>query len=125
MNTHILSDVEMLCDRVAIIVKGRIRYEGRIEDFLGDNERRSDVVLSGVAPDLVESFEERFGAEVRGRGERIEFSVRQKDVAELIRTALDLEVEVLSVTPHRVSLETVFLSALEQDREERGGGGAR
>ena len=28
MNTHILTDVEMLCDRVAIIVKGRIRYEG-------------------------------------------------------------------------------------------------
>jgi ABC-2 type transport system ATP-binding protein len=116
MNTHILSDVEMLCDRVAIIVKGRIRYEGRIEDFLGDAERRSEVVLSGVAPDLVESFEERFGAEVRGRGERIEFSVRQKDVPELIRAALDLEVEVLSVTPHRVSLETVFLSAVEQER---------
>ena len=28
MNTHILSDVEMLCDRVAIIVRGRIRFEG-------------------------------------------------------------------------------------------------
>ena len=27
MNTHILNDVEMICDRVAIIVKGRIRYE--------------------------------------------------------------------------------------------------
>ena len=46
MNTHILSDVEMLCDRVAIIVKGRIRYEGRIEDFLGGEERRCDVTLA-------------------------------------------------------------------------------
>jgi ABC-2 type transport system ATP-binding protein len=128
MNTHILSDVEMLCDRVAIIVKGRIRYEGRIEDFLGDTERRSEVVLSGVAPDLVERFEERFDAEVRGRGERIEFSVRQKDVPELIRAALDLEVEVLAVTPHRVSLEAIFLSAVEQDREQeadRKSGGSR
>ena len=41
MNTHILTDVEALCDRVAIIAKGRIRYAGRIEDFLEGHERRS------------------------------------------------------------------------------------
>ena len=30
MNTHILPDVEMICDRVAIIVKGQIRHQGRL-----------------------------------------------------------------------------------------------
>jgi len=34
MNTHILPDVEMLCDRVAIIVRGRIQHEGEIDRFL-------------------------------------------------------------------------------------------
>ena len=38
MNTHILSDVEMVCDRVAIIVAGRIRYEGAIDEFLEAGE---------------------------------------------------------------------------------------
>ena len=72
MNTHILTDVEMVCDRVAIIVKGRIRYEGRIEDFLHDGDHGADVVLQGLAPELVERFEKQYAARVSGRGENIE-----------------------------------------------------
>ena len=34
MNTHILHDVEMVCDRVAIIVGGRIRYEGGVDEVV-------------------------------------------------------------------------------------------
>jgi ABC-2 type transport system ATP-binding protein len=39
MNTHILSDVEMLCHRVAIIVKGEVRYEGDPHSVLADDDR--------------------------------------------------------------------------------------
>ena len=48
MNTHILSDVEMLCHRVAIIVKGAVRYEGDPNAMLSDDERDAEVVLTGV-----------------------------------------------------------------------------
>jgi ABC-2 type transport system ATP-binding protein len=118
MNTHILGDVEMLCDRVAIIVQGKIRYEGRIEDFLDGEEQRADVVLAGLAPELVERFEQLFGAIVGGRGENIELRVREKDVDELVSASLDAGASLRSVTPHRVSLETVFLSAVEEGRRE-------
>src|SRR5690606_456143 len=60
MNTHILSDVETICDRVAIIVKGVIRYEGRIASFLGD-ELENDVVLARVPAALAAALEQRFG----------------------------------------------------------------
>ena len=47
MNTHILSDVEMICDRVAIIVNGRIAYEGALEAFHGERKLlRRDAVLA-------------------------------------------------------------------------------
>ena len=46
MNTHILSDVEMVCDRVAIIVAGRIRYQGRTEEFLSDSEQMCEIVVA-------------------------------------------------------------------------------
>src|SRR5262249_40363396 len=56
MNTHILHDVELVCDRVAIIVAGRIRYEGAIQDFMEAGERQTDVLVTGmpshVAPEL-------------------------------------------------------------------------
>jgi ABC-2 type transport system ATP-binding protein len=113
MNTHILSDVEMVCDRVAIIVEGRIRYEGAIEDFLEGGEQQTDLVISGLRSDVAERFEERYGAVLRGHGERIEVRVAEKRVSEVLRAALDGGAEVLAVTPHRVSLESIFLSAVE------------
>ncbi len=40
---------------------------------------------------------------------------------DVLRTVLGASAEVLSVTPHRVSLESIFLSAVEKGRsEERG-----
>ena len=123
MNTHILSDVEMVCDRVAILVKGRIRYAGQTEQLIGGHET-SDLVLAGIPPELVERFETGFGAEVRGRGDQIEFRVEKKHVGEMARMALDAGAELRALTPHRKSLESLFLSAVEEDRlEARGSDG--
>ena len=113
MNTHILSDVELLCDRVAIIVKGAIRYEGRIEEFLGAGERETDVVLSRVSLALASLLEERFGA-LGGRGEHVEVRVSEKDVRELLGLALSNGADVVSAVPHRASLESIFLSAVAE-----------
>jgi len=112
MNTHILSDVELLCDRVAIIVKGEIRHEGSSESFLADGEHQSDVVFANLPAELVARFEEEFGLHSAGRGERVELRVPDKRVAEVLQAALSLGAEVVSLTPHRVSLETFFLSAV-------------
>jgi ABC-2 type transport system ATP-binding protein len=75
MNTHILPDVEMLCDRVAIIVKGRIRHEGAIDRFLEEGEREADLVLAGLPPQVPAELEDAFGAQIRGLGDRIEVRV--------------------------------------------------
>jgi ABC-2 type transport system ATP-binding protein len=117
MNTHILSDVELVCDRVAIIVKGTIRYEGRIEDFLGAGERQTDVMLARVEPALASGLEERFGA-LTGRGDHVELRVAEKDVGPVLEQALAAGAEIVTVTPHRASLESIFLSAVQ----EAGGG---
>ena len=80
MNTHILPDVEMICDRVAIIVKGQIRHQGRIEDFLPEAGRQTDVVLGGLPPETADSLGERFDLKMRGLGDRVELQVAEKDV---------------------------------------------
>ncbi len=118
MNTHILSDVEMLCDRVAIIVKGRIRYEGATDALQVQGDRQVDVVLSGVAPELAVQLEERCGADLRPHGESIEVRVVEKQVEAVLRAALGAGAGVVSVTPHRVSLESIFLHTVEQDAQE-------
>ena len=118
MNTHILSDVEMLCHRVAILVKGKIRYVGSSEEFLASEERAADVVLARLPADVVTSIEERFGVEMRGQGDHVEIRVPEKDVADLLRLALDTGSEIVSVTPHRVSLEAIFLNAVHAGSQQ-------
>ncbi len=115
MNTHILSDVEMLCDRVAVIVKGRIRYEGCPHEFSTGGEPQSDIVLAGVPPALLETFEPLTTAPIRGQGTRIEIRVPAKQVDALLQKALAAGAQVLSVQAHRTSLESIFLSAVERE----------
>jgi ABC-2 type transport system ATP-binding protein len=115
MNTHILSDVELVCDRVAIIARGRIVHEGEIDAFLGSDERETDIVFGRLAVDLATALEERFGAQLRPVGDRVEVRVREKDVDAVLQTALESKASVVSITPQRVSLESVFLSAVAAD----------
>jgi ABC-2 type transport system ATP-binding protein len=118
MNTHILSDVEMVCDRVAIIVQGEISYAGATEAFHAGEVRHCDVVLSRLPADLAETVEERFKTRLRGHGDRIELRVEEKSLNPLLQLALSAGAEVVSVTPQRVSLESIFLSAVEGGVQE-------
>jgi len=116
MNTHILSDVELLCDRVAILVAGRIRYEGAPHELLEGTEREADVVAARVGPDTVVALEERCGARLRGHGDKLEIRVKEKSLQELLAMLLAARAEIVSVTPQRDSLEQIFLSAVEGRR---------
>jgi ABC-2 type transport system ATP-binding protein len=114
MTTHILHDVEMICDRVAIIVKGAIRYQGAVEDFLPDSTVSTDVVLAQLPDAMAVKLEERFPVEMRGLGERVELTMSEKLVSEVLGAALESGAKVVSVTPHRSSLEEVFLNAVQE-----------
>jgi ABC-2 type transport system ATP-binding protein len=116
MNTHILTDVELLCDRVAILVAGTIRYEGAPHELLESADRETEVVAARVGAQTVVTLEERCGARLRGHGDRVEIRVPEKAVQEVLSLLLAARADVLSVTPQRDSLERIFLSAVEGRR---------
>jgi ABC-2 type transport system ATP-binding protein len=118
MNTHILHDVEMLCDRVAIIVEGKIRYQGVIEDLVGSGLNEIDAVVAGLPPQSALELEDRFGAKLRGVGDRVEVRVAEKHVNDTLRCVLAAGGEIVSVMRHRVSLESFFLSTVEGRSED-------
>ena len=119
MTTHILTDVEMICDRVAIIVKGSIRHQGRIEDFLSDGSSSTEIVLAQLPVETATQLEDDYSVEMRGIGERVELTVSAKDVGDVLRTALGSGAQVVAVTPHRHSLEEVFLTAVQEGEGEQ------
>ncbi len=114
INSHILEDVEMICDRVGIIVEGVVRYEGPVEGFIGRGQGATDVVLAGVSAHLGEMLGERFDAKLRGLGDRIELKISEKQVSELLAEAIAQGAEIISVSAHQQSLESLFISTLEK-----------
>ena len=49
INSHLLSELEMVCDRVAILVQGRVVMQGTIEDLTAES-RRYEIIVEGPAP---------------------------------------------------------------------------
>jgi ABC-2 type transport system ATP-binding protein len=119
MNTHILSDVEMICDRVAIIVNGRIAYQGDLEAFHGDR-KVYDVTLSSLPPDFAEEVEARLGAPVAGRGDRVVLRLPEKEMHELVQTALARGARLEELVRHREHLEDLFLRTVESQQQPGG-----
>lgn len=124
MNTHILTDVEMVCDRVAIIVGGRIRYEGATQEFKEGSERETELVVSSLPAELALQLEESFGARLRGLGDRIEVHCSEKHTDEVLARVLQHKAHVISVIPHGASLESIFLSAVEDGKRDTAPGTA-
>ncbi|MCZ6851684.1 MAG: ABC transporter ATP-binding protein [Planctomycetota bacterium] len=50
LNSHLLSELEMVCDRVAILVQGKVVMQGTIDD-LTSQSRRYEITIQGAAPD--------------------------------------------------------------------------
>ncbi len=108
-STHILGDVETLCDRVVILRQGRIVIEGQLDELLKQDSQRVSVVLSGAPEGLREFCQEsaqRF-EEVGGRL-RIELGGRSV-VAEVLRRAVEAGAEVEEVSPLHETLEDLFV----------------
>ena len=77
-------------------------------------------MFANLSAEAAVRLEERFRARLRGHGERIELRIAEKDASEVLRVALDASAEVISVTPHRVSLESIFLSTVNEADAEEG-----
>jgi ABC-2 type transport system ATP-binding protein len=108
-STHILSDVETLCDRVAILRKGEVVVSGRISELLRRDARRTEITLSGDFAELKRSLEAE-GSKLRVVGGMLLVLVEGADgVAKLLERALASALTVEQVVPRHETLEDLFL----------------
>ena len=107
--SHILSDVELLCDRVVIMQQGKITSEGQVHDLLETAGRRVEIRLSGASQALKDSLRSR-GTVVDGGGGHVTLRVEgQKSVDEVIRISNAAGARLDAMIPERETLENLFL----------------
>jgi ABC-2 type transport system ATP-binding protein len=110
LNSHLLSEVEITCDRVAFVRDGRVIRELR----LGEEERDLEVEmrLDRPAAGLVEGLS-RFGHDARADGDRLRLRVaREEDLPAITRWLASEGVGLYHFAARRPSLEEIFLEVI-------------
>ncbi len=115
-STHILSDVETLCDRVTILRSGEVVVSGALSELLRKDVQRTDLVLLGESAKF-ESWCAEQGYGIRRAGDRLIVEVEGRaKVSGLVRSALDAGLEIVELTPRHETLEELFVREAIEDR---------
>ena len=115
-STHILSDVESICDRVAICVGGTIRDVGRPRDLVDATPHGTEVRLrlADDAPaEVVTALGARAASVRRTPGELLLVLGADADVDDVVGFARGQGARLIAVTPRHETLEDLFLRRVE------------
>jgi ABC-2 type transport system ATP-binding protein len=108
-STHILNDVETLCDRVAILRKGEVVVSGRIAELLRRDARRTEITIAGAYEPLSSELE-REGLKLKRVGGMLVVLVEGADgVSGILERALAAGLSIEQVVPRHETLEDLFV----------------
>src|SRR6476660_6121300 len=114
-STHILSDAEMLCDRVGVIVGGKLRGVGAPGEIVGMRAQGMEILFelpgssAGAAAIL---------AKATKTGDRYRMQVSEEELYGSLEQLRGLGAKILSVTQVKASLEEYFMHLIEADRAQ-------
>jgi ABC-2 type transport system ATP-binding protein len=107
--SHILQDIEMICDRVAIIVGGRIVKEGGLRDLVSEKVLFTEVTVSGISPEAFAGL----GESVSAQGDRVLLKVYDETkVDEVLALVHDQKGRLISLSPRTETLEDIFVETV-------------
>lgn len=109
LSSHLLSEIELLCDRVAVLHRGHLVELGKTSDLLQSNER-IEITARGIDASLVD------GAVAVDGVVRIGVPTSQQRLT--ITRIWDAGGEIISVLPQRRSLEEIFLEVTSRSSKE-------
>jgi ABC-2 type transport system ATP-binding protein len=108
-STHILADVETLCDRVCILRRGEVVVSGMLRELLDTGTKWSEITLTGVTPALRDAVQ---AMELKTRdlaGAWIVEVEGDEKTRALLEKALAEGARVDALTPKRETLEAIFV----------------
>jgi ABC-2 type transport system ATP-binding protein len=113
-SSHILSEVQAVCDRVGIIREGQMVATQRVEDLVAQRMNRMSLIFEGLPP--VGTFDFHGVVELERKEQRILLEVRE-NLPQVLAAAA--QHNVVDIETHNISLEEIFLAYYSK---ENGGG---
>ncbi|MCA9494031.1 MAG: ABC transporter ATP-binding protein, partial [Myxococcales bacterium] len=112
LSSHLLSEVQAICNRVGILDKGELRAEGPVADLLAADASPVRIVEVEADPEaLTAAIASLPGVSVEGPGTegRLRLALRGVEVAAFVRHVVTAGVDLGAVVPEKRNLEDVFL----------------
>jgi ABC-2 type transport system ATP-binding protein len=114
LNSHLLSEIEVTCDRVAFIRHGEVV---RVLDLasLDGNQSAVTIRVAGLTPEIVAAMG-RWGQDIHANGEQLKLTIRDEEYLPEINNYLVAQgARVYAITPERISLEDIFIETVGKD----------
>jgi ABC-2 type transport system ATP-binding protein len=112
VSTHVLRDVQSICDRVVLLVRGRVRLSGTIADLTANGTDEVRLRGTGSVESLVRSLTAR-GIDVRSAADGVHLRAADEPTLHRVwEAAREAGFAVESLAADRRPLEEVFLAAL-------------
>jgi len=118
ISSHELSDVERICDQVAIINKGEVVAEGRLEELLIGG--RIEITANGCPDNLASQLKTGDTIVSVNHGRLIADMSDAQSPDALVKAIQAAGGEIVSVIPRRKRLEDLFLEAVSDDNKSKG-----
>jgi ABC-2 type transport system ATP-binding protein len=116
-STHILSDAEALCDRVAIIHKGELRGVGAVEDLTSTVQGKVEVIWQGTQ---IPASMKALGGDCHVTGDTVRAVIAEKQQDAAIDALRREHIRLIAITPLRTSLEAYFVEKLQHSETTAG-----
>ena len=118
-STHILSDAEALCDRVAVIHQGELRGVGAVAQLTAQSQGQIEIIFCAQS---VPAALSALGAQARVSGEMVNAVIPEEQQDAALDVLRREHIRLLSLTPVRSSLEEYYVQKLRPLENGKGAG---
>jgi len=114
LNSHLLSEIEVTCDRVAFIRHGEVVRSLKL-DSLNGNQLVVTIRATGLTAAMVSEMG-RWARDIQANGEQVTLTVHNEaSIPEINRYLVSQGADVFAISPSRMSLEDIFIETVGKD----------